>query len=163
MNRKLQHFIAGLLLLLQACASVNIASNKQEGYTKKPRKIYIVTYCSKESMEYGSSITKGITADFIKRGIETEYYIKTPLSLDTEADINQKIVDFKPEAVLYLRQTVSGWSKGAYEISLFDTELRKNVWKSEINTSHDEYTSEMDVSDKTVKIVADKLLADKLL
>lgn len=163
-KKKLTLIVSAIsIVLLQSCATVKMTSNKQAGYTKQPKRIYIMASCSKEGELFCRNLGDGLKKDFTNRGIASEFYLRSALALDTEEDISKKLNDFKPEAALFIRQTVTGGGQGTYELTLVDGETKKNVWKSEVITSTDGYTSDIDLLDKGVRTVVNKLIEDKII
>ncbi len=154
-----------LLLLVQSCSTVNIASNKQQGYNKQPKKIFIVVNCNKDVNIFCTGLVYGLTNKLTEKGVQSDGYVRDPLSLESEEDRNKRINAYNPEAVLTVQQTLTGSGKGVFELTLIDGESRKNVWKSELEVSADSYTSLEDsgVIDKAVKTLVSKLAEDKII
>ncbi|RVT98055.1 hypothetical protein EOD41_18380 [Mucilaginibacter limnophilus] len=163
MIKNLYLLILGFMLIFQACGTVKISSNKQADYTKKPRKIFIMSDCAKEGSSFCNFLSGGLQREFINKGIQADFYMRDPLSLDTETDINKKISSYEPDAVLLIRQTVAGYSVGTYELTLIDGQTKKNVWKSEVSTESGSYGTDLDVFKKALKIVLNKLTTDEII
>lgn len=158
--KKLIYLLTAFFLFLQACATVNIASNKQAGYTKKPKKIFIVASSAKEGQLFCNALAKGLQNNFVQRGVATQIYVRNALLFDTEEDINKKINTYAPEAVLQITQTERGAGSGTYELTLVDTETKKNVWKGELTTSS---TNDSFIFEKGVNTVVNKLAQDGVI
>jgi hypothetical protein len=153
------------VFICQSCSTVNIASNKQEGYNKQPKKIYVVVNCDKNTNVFCSGLVNGLKNKFTEKGIQSDSYIHDPLSLQTQEEINKKVTSYGPEAILMIQQTVIGDGRGTFELTLIDGETNKPVWKSEFEISADSYTSLEDtgVINKGLKILVDKLIQDKII
>jgi hypothetical protein len=153
------------LLISQSCSTVNIASNKQQGYNKQPKKIYIVINCDKTTNVFCSGLVNRLKSKFTEKDIQSESYVKDPLSLESEEELTKKISSYSPEAVLMIQQTVTGGSRCTFELTLIDGETKKHVWKSELDVSADSYASLEDegVINKGLKALLDKLIQDKII
>lgn len=160
-------FLAALFLLfiVQSCSTVNIASNKEQGYTKRPKKVYAVVTCNTRAGVFCDGLVKGLQEKLSAKGISFESSKHTSLSLETDDDLNKKIDLFNPDAILMIRQSISGDEMGTFELTLQDVETKKNVWKSELNVSADAYTSidNNDVIKKALKTLINKLTADNVI
>ena len=134
-------FILLVMVSLHSCTTVNIIANKQSSYSKKPKKIYIVGNCTKNANVFCTGLINGLKKNLTDRGIVSDGFVSDPLSLETEQDINKKIMMFNPEAVLRIQQTSNGTTIGVFELTLIDSESSKNVWKGELQISADQYSS----------------------
>ncbi|WDF78130.1 hypothetical protein PQ469_30045 [Mucilaginibacter sp. KACC 22773] len=153
------------MFLLQACVTAKIASNKQADYTKKPKKIFILLNGAKASKYFFVEFTRSLQLKLTEKKIESTMYIRDELSLDSEGDINKKITEFNPEALLVMKQTVSHTTNnyvdgGTFEISLIDGETKKTVWKSVFEIYSQFGLSE--AVDTGVKKLYDKMVEDQI-
>lgn len=154
-----------LAIAFSSCATINIISNKQAGYTAQPHKIYMVISCSSEGKEFCSGLVANLKQSLAQKQVKTEEYLRDALALESEADINKKVADYNPDAVLIIKQTITGSKMGTFELTLFDSQLKKNVWKSQLDISTDNY-SELDgpaTISNSAKIVLNKLIEDKIV
>jgi hypothetical protein len=167
MKAKLQQLFIFFVIAssIQSCSTVKIASNKDEKYTKQPKKIYVVIISDTKMSTFCDEIINGLQKKFTAKGIKSGSSKRNTLSLETEDDLNKEMESFKPEAILTIRQTVSGIEMGRFELTLTDAESKKNVWKSELDVSADSYTSvnNSDVVEKTLKTIMDRLMQDKII
>jgi len=95
--------------------------------------------------------TDNIKEEFNKRNMTSEIYIKTDLSLDTEKDIKQKIVDFNPEVIMVINQTegvvyneggIGGGGHtnsngGTFDLKLYDKTPDNLVWRATLQAFGD--------------------------
>ena len=154
-----------LMVLVHSCTTVNIIANKQTSYTKKPKKIYIVGTCSKIANVFCTGLINGLKPALNDKGILVDGFVSDPLSLETEQDINKKIAQYDPQAVLRIQQTANGSSVAVFELTLIDSETSKNVWKGELQISADQYSSIEDVGiiNKAVKQLLTQLSHDDII
>ncbi|TWJ02531.1 hypothetical protein JN11_01504 [Mucilaginibacter frigoritolerans] len=165
--KKIHHF--GLMLILaitfNSCATVNIISNKQAGYTEHPHKIYLTVNCTSEGKIFCSGLATGLKDRFAQKQVQSEIYLRDALSLENDADINKKIIDYNPDAVLMIKQTITGEKLGTFELTLVDVHTHKNVWKSQLDITAGNYSDLNDPGtiDKGLKTVIDRLVEDKII
>jgi hypothetical protein len=157
--------IAVVVLIIQSCATVNMKSNKQANYYKQPKKIYIVTNCDGDYKEFCMGVMNGLKDNLAKKGIKANGYLRDALSLDSDGEINKKITDYSPEAVLSIKQTLTGDGIAAFELTLIDGETKKNVWKGSFDLAVGYYSTAEDqgVINKSVKAIMDQLILDKII
>ena len=130
-------YLSLIIILLQACVTVKVASNKDESYTKQPKKIFVLMNAAKQSKEFTRVFLMELQSKLKEKGVETETYERDPLSLETEKDITSKINNYAPDALMVIAQkevhsTNNMVDGGSFEISLTDGESKKVVWKSEL-------------------------------
>src|ERR1700743_3016536 len=130
-----------LLFIFQSCSTVNIASNKQEGYNKQPKKIYIVISYDKGANVFCNGLVNGLKNKLKEKGIQTDSHSRDQLSLETEDELAKRVDTFNPEAVLMIQQTGTGDSRSTFELTLIDKETKKRVWKGLFDISADSYSS----------------------
>lgn len=146
-----------LILILQSCFSASIIANKDADYNKKIGRIYVVVSSAKNVSHFNDRLLKSLTDQIKLKGVYADGFVRDPLTLETEDDINAKINKFDPEALLIIKQTKityinGGAGGGTFEITLVDKETKKNVWKSTLNLAGAWY------SDGTVDTMVNKLL-----
>jgi hypothetical protein len=161
MNKKSPLAITILLLLfilaLQSCSSARIVSNKDVNYNRKLKKIYVFISSAKDVDHFDDRLLISLTDKIKLKGVFCEGFVRNPLSLETEEEINKKIDKYNPEALLLIKQTQvtyinGGPGGGIFEITLIDGETKKNVWKSSLNLSGPwQY-------DSTIETMVEKLL-----
>lgn len=154
------------IFFLQSCGSVMIQSNKQIGYTKHPKKIFIlVNSVSNENGLFSAGLVNSLKQQFKLKGVDADTYVKNALSLDTQADIDKKVDLYKPEVVLIITQVLNSENGGAFEVTMRDEETGKNVWKSELGiaASNTYGNDQSSLSGRAAKTIIQKLTNDKIL
>lgn len=153
------------VFLIQSCATVNMASNKSDSYSKQPKKIYIVANFNKNDRTFCNGLVNGLKVNFTQKGIKTDSYMRDALSLESDEDIDRKANDYHPEAVLLIQQTLTGGGRATFELTLIDGETKKRVWKGAFDISTDSYSSMEDEGaiNKSVKTIVEKLAQDKII
>ncbi len=155
-----------LVTCLQACVTVKIDSNKEASYTKKPKKIYILISGAKQAKIFCQAFSDGLQSKFNEKGIQSESYVYNPLSLETDSDIDKRINQYSPEALLVIKQkqvhsTNGGVDGGTFELSLIDGATKKPVWKSELDVYGQMGMD--DALEKSIATVCKKMEQDQLL
>jgi hypothetical protein len=120
--------------LLQACVTAKITSNKQEGYDKKIKKFFILINGSREAKNFFTYFSQGLKSKLATGQVESTAYVRNELSLDSEGDIDKQIIEYNPEALMVIKQTVVHSTNnmvdgGTFEITIIDGETKKPVWK----------------------------------
>ena len=123
-----------LVIFLQSCFTAKIESHKQEGYNQKLQKIYLIVNGAKESKTFSDGLLSGLNTKFKEKNVLTEGFVRDPLSLDTDEDIQKRIDDFNPDGLLILKQTRISYTNnaitgGTFELTLIDGKTKKPVWK----------------------------------
>lgn len=155
-----------IIIIIQSCISTKITSNKGADYTKQPKKIFILMNNAKETNEFCSVLLARLKKKLLEKGVQSDSYRRNPLSLETEKDIDSKINNYAPEALMVMQQKIIYSTNGRVdgeklEISLIDDETKKTVWKSEF-----EFHAMLrmtDAVDKSIKKIIKKLIDDKLV
>jgi hypothetical protein len=147
-----------LIVVLQSCYSASIVANKDANYNKKIGKIYVVISSAKDVHHFDDRLLEALTDQIKLKGVFADGFVRNPLALETDEDINTKINKYDPEALLIIKQTHityinGGAGAGTFEIALMDKETKKNVWKSTLYLNGPWY------SDGTVDTMVKKLLA----
>lgn len=122
------------VIFMQSCVTAKVESHKQAGYNQKLKKIYLIVNGAKDSKKFSKGLLSGLNNKFNGMGIPTDGFIHDPLSLDTDADIQQKISDFSPDGLLIFKQTKISYTNnavtgGTFEVTLIDGKTKKPVWK----------------------------------
>ena len=130
------YLIIVFALFLQACVSAKIISNKQEGYTKKFNKIYVIINGTKKSKSFFTQFSAGLQKKLKEKSVESTVYYRNELSIDTDSEINTRISEYDPQALMLIKQTVVHSTNGVvdggnFEMSLIDGETKKPVWKAD--------------------------------
>lgn len=142
MNKKLPFVhsipIFLLILILQSCYSARIVSNKDVNYSKKLKRIYVIVNIPKNVDHFNDRLLTTLINKIKEKGVITDGFARNPLSLETEEDINKKIDQYDPEALMVIKQTYitymnGGPGAGVFEITLIAKEAKKPIWKSTLN------------------------------
>ena len=156
-----------LVFLLQSCVTAKITSVKDINYTKKPARIFILVNNSNDTKTFWNESATEMVKGLKGKGVEAVSYVKSNLSLDSEGDINKKINDYNPEAVLIIRQTVTSgsWRGGQYELTLTVPEEmdKKNVWKCQFEPRNEGAPDIHSAARENAQVILGKLSKDKIL
>ncbi|MBB6111047.1 hypothetical protein SAMN05421821_11065 [Mucilaginibacter lappiensis] len=162
------HIIAviAVIFILQSCVSTKIETNKDAGYNQKPKKLYMIITNAKDGKAFGQDLYNGLTLNFKTRNIICDGFVRDPLSLKTEQDIDNDINTFNPDALLLVKMTKITIMNGApgsavYELSLIEGKAKKVVWKGNL----DVYGPFWNVStvNSAIKTVINKMQEDQLI
>jgi hypothetical protein len=166
--KKNLHIIAviAIILILQSCISTKIVTNKDVRYNQKPKKLYMIITNSKDGKAFSQDLYNGLTQNFKNRSIICDGFVRDPLSLKTEQDIDKDINTFNPDALLLIKMTkitIMNGSPGSaiYELSLIEGKAKKAVWKGNL----DVYGPFWNVStvNSAIKTVITKMQEDQLI
>lgn len=121
---------------------------------------------AKETNEFCSVFLARLKRKLLEKGVQSDSYRRNPLSLETEKDIDSKIDNYAPEALMVIQQKVIHSTNGrvdggTIEISLIDGETKKTVWKSEFEFYA--MVRMTDAVDRSIKKIVNKLIEDKLV
>jgi hypothetical protein len=167
MNKKLLFTpMLFVIILSQSCVTAKVTSNKDADYSRQPKKIFIMMNGAKQSGSFCNEFLSGLQTKFKEKAVESTTYVRDPLSLETKEDINKKISDYSPEALMVIQQKVVHSTNnfvdgGKFEISLIDSETRKTVWKSEFEV-YSQFGIENAVN-KSLNELFKKLTEDKII
>ena len=158
--------VIALLLVMQSCVTAKIESNKDASYTKQPKRIFILVNTASQATDFTTDFIAGFQKKLIIKGVTSSSYTHTALSFETNDDVNKKITDYSPDAVLIIKQIeVHSTNKmvdgGKFEISLLDYESKKKVWKSDFDVYGSMGLSS--ASDKSVDELIKKMEEDKII
>lgn len=123
-----------IICSLQSCFSAKIESSKQAGYNEKLYKVYIIVNGAKETKNFSQTFFTGLKAKLREKNIQSNGFLRDPLSLDTEEDVLKKINDYDPQALLVIKQTHITYTNGTVtdaklDLTLIDGKTQKPVWK----------------------------------
>ncbi len=157
---------AFLLIALQSCVSSKLETNKDAEYTQKPRKIFLVISGSKDAKQFNTQLYNSLVRNFKKRNIVCDGFVRDPLSLQTEQDINNSINNFDPDALMVIKMTKvdmmnGGAGGGTFEISLIENKKKKTVWKGVLDVTGP--FNGTDVVNSATKTIIKKLQDDQVI
>lgn len=132
--RRLLTVIAGLLMMA-ACVSTKIQSNRAEDYAQQPKRLFVITNIGTDfGSEYAEAFRGALTRIAKACGAEVEMSILAPLELD-ESVHDQKRKAFNADTVLSVRR--AGGTRDAYGLlnvnydsRLINLATNKTVWRS---------------------------------
>lgn len=155
------------------CVTSKITSNKSPDFNEKISKVYLLIKGSKGAKEFSYSFKTAFLHALSARGITSDYYVMDELALESDKDINEKILKFNPQVVMVMTQTESesysqnnfggshNISSGVFDIKMMTSESDKPVWRASLE-AYGGYGIDMAVK-KSVKRLIDKLTIDKLI
>jgi hypothetical protein len=172
-NLKFAFFAIVMSVCFVSCATVSITSKSSDKLKGPYTKIFILVNRTARARGFIHGVDSVIEKEFAKRNIAVQIYVKGDLSLDTDKDINQKISDYQPDAVLVMNQTESVLAYGiAYDgnegeieitldIKLLDVTGQDILWRANMKAS-----ANMGIetaSDKASKNLIAKLETDNII
>ncbi len=100
--------------------------------------------------------------------MEATYSLRNPLSLETDAEIENNINDFKPTQLMIIKQTqvnslngkING---GTIEISIIDGTDKKIAWKGLLDVFYGDFGNAYTGANASLTKFANKLIEDGLL
>ncbi len=135
--------IAGVLLLLAACATATVTSNKATSYNGTVRRLLIdANFGTAGGIGHEAEQFKSDVMDALgKCGTEVHIHEKNALSLNNN-EVNDLIRQYHADSVLELAwQSVTtnrGSAIGAvYLLTLYDLKSRQAVWKAQVTLQQD--------------------------
>src|SRR5206468_10544419 len=107
---------------------------------EKLSKIYLVINSSKGASEFSYSFKTTFLQALADYGVKSDYYVKGPLSLESEKEISERINKFNPQFIIVVTQTESksfagvNWASsnningGTFDIKILPPNSDKPVW-----------------------------------
>tara|TARA_R110002167_G_scaffold177533_1_gene377330 strand:- start:80 stop:619 length:540 start_codon:yes stop_codon:yes gene_type:complete len=175
-------YLIGILILLSSCVTSKITSNKLPGFDEKISKLFILVKGSDSSKSFFQSFVFSLRKELNEKNVELRSHYFSPLSLETENDVEIKISDFGPNLIMSINQTESrqtintngfgnnafGWgfnngynSGGTFDVKIFQPNSKKPVWRA--NLKADGQMGLEGAAEKAVEKLIEKLIEDKLL
>ena len=140
MNRILKIQVLGLLIICTSCLSVKISSIKSDEPIKPIKKLFVSLRGSKATEVFFENMRFGLYEGFNKRTVQSSYYIKRALSLETDADVQKRMSDFAADNVIIieLSELQSGTSQidntvYSFDIRLMNQENTKILWRATLD------------------------------
>ena len=96
----------GVVCFLMGC-STKIASNKATDFSEKITKLFIIVKGTETSQSFLDKLTENFGAHLAENGIPYQKFQMEALSLESEEDIQKKVVEFGPNLVMMISQTES--------------------------------------------------------
>ena len=175
-------YLIGILILLSSCVTSKITSNKLSGFDEKISKLFITVKGSDSSKSFFQSFVVSLRKKLKKKNVELRSHYYSPLSLETENDVEIKISDFGPNLIMSINQTESiqtinnsgfgnntfGWgfnngynTGGTFDVKIFQPNSKKPVWRANLKANGQMGLGES--AEKAVKKLIEKLIEDNLL
>jgi hypothetical protein len=175
-------YLIGILILLSSCVTSKITSNKLSGFDEKISKLFITVKGSDSSKSFFQSFVVSLRKKLKKKNVELRSHYYSPLSLETENDVEIKISDFGPNLIMSINQTESiqtinnsgfgnntfGWgfnngynTGGTFDVKIFQPNSTKPVWRANLKANGQMGLGES--AEKAVKKLIEKLIEDNLL
>jgi hypothetical protein len=130
--------------LFFSCSTSSLIAKKSDKANGPYKRIFILVNNAVRTEKFIHTLTENLKTEFATRNMATDVYIKTDLSLDTQKDIDQKIIDFNPDGILVINQTEgmvynggAGSNGGTFDLKLFDKTPDNLVWRATLKASGD--------------------------
>jgi hypothetical protein len=160
-----------LLMILTSCVTANITSNKSPDFTQKVQKIFITGRSSEASKAYLQSVVR-YTQTYLKaHKVETEFYYFDQLSLVSDSELNDRINQYNPDAVMVINETERRSRQGQFyqtinsgstcDIKLFLIGKDNPVWRASLVADGNQGVEE--ASEQASKYLYDKLKTDGII
>ena len=162
MKRNLQYFTALFLIVIITSCAQQIISNKAEGYTKKPKRIFIESVYPPKGEEVSTKFANEMGQQLNAYGIQSTSFSHSSLSFDTDEDIFKKASVFNAEAIMVVKQTYDAGNSGSFIIALYDAETKKPFWKSTFDIGMGDIYNDQSAQ-TTVKSIIKKLIQDGVM
>ncbi len=136
---KVSRCVAIVAALLSGCVRVNVAQHTvASDYVGEPTRILVINSLDNE---FAGNVVDGfavaVQADLSRCGVTSAVFRPDNMQLDAEAKFQAAVRELKPDAVLYMSQTVKGLysgevRSGIYILSLRDVAQKRYVWKARL-------------------------------
>jgi hypothetical protein len=139
--------ILAVLCLLSslACVTSSVTSTKSENMHGPYKRIFVVISNSERAEKFISGFIESVKKEMQVRKTESAFFVSGRISKDTRNEINKKISDFQPEAVLVINQTTgliyngsnlgsgTGFNGGDFDLRLFVNGEDNLVWRGKLS------------------------------
>jgi len=138
-------FATILLLPISSCVTSSVTSSKSDKVHGPYKRIFVVVSNSERSEKFIHGFIETLHKEMLIRNTESAYFVSGRLSTDAREEINQKISDFRPQAVLVIKQTAgliyngadigtaSGFNGGEFDLRLFESSEQNMVWTAKMS------------------------------
>jgi hypothetical protein len=169
-------FLSVTLLVLTSCVTSKITSNKSPNFNEKIEKLFIMVKGSDSAKPFFQSFVVEFRKKLNEKNIESKSHYFSPLSLESESEIDEKISNYKPKLIMMINQTESrqtinnngfGWGNtgmntgGTFDVKIFQPNSKNPVWRA--NLKADGQFGLKTSAKKAVEKLIEKLIEDKLL
>jgi len=170
---------------LTSCVTSKITSNKSPDYNDKIEKLFIMVRGSDSTKPFFQSFVVEFRKKLNEKNIESKSHYFSPLSLESESDIDEKISNYNPKLIMMINQTESrqtinnngfgwgntgmniGWGNagmntgGTFDVKIFQANSKNPIWRA--NLKADGQFGLETSAKKAVEKLIEKLIEDKLL
>jgi|TARA_B110000977_G_scaffold84987_1_gene113487 hypothetical protein len=169
-------FLSVILLVLTSCVTSKITSNKSPNFNEKIEKLFIMVKGSDSTKPFFQSFVVEFRKNLNEKNIESKSHYFSPLSLESENEIDEKISNYNPKLIMMINQTESrqtinnngfGWGNtglntgGTFDVKIFQPDSKNPVWRA--NLKADGQFGLETSAKKAVEKLIEKLIEDKLL
>jgi hypothetical protein len=145
MKKLLSHLmVAGVVLsalLLSGCTSVKLKSTKDSAAVKKVNRLFVlINQGETDKPTLSNQLIGHFRNALTNTPVRCEFSISSPLDLDEKVH-DAKIKEFNADGVLSISVTTfilseyGGYPTIIYDVSLFDPESKKRLWRGSVNNS----------------------------
>lgn len=156
-----------LLSVLLSCTTVKIVSNKADNYHQRLSKVFVIIQSETKASKFTKPFATKLMTAFKEHHIQGEFALKHTISLETNAEYNQKIEKFEPKQLITIKQTAINFRAPliidaiVFEINIVDTKTDQIIWRGELDVYGQVGLD--DTISKTLKKIIHKIKTDKLL
>jgi hypothetical protein len=176
-------FLSLILLVLTSCVTSKITSNKSPNFNEKIEKLFITVKGSDNTKSFFQSFVVEFRKKLNEKNIKSKSHYFSPLSLESENEIDDKISNYNPKLIMTINQTESrqtinnnnngfgwgntGWGNtglntgGTFDVKIFQPNSKNPVWRA--NLKADGQFGLETSAKKAVEKLIEKLIEDKLL
>lgn len=134
-------FVFGIVLLCAGCTSVKLQSTKDPAAVRKVNRLFVlINQGETENQKLSGELIDQFRNSLSNSPVLLEFSIISPLELDERVH-DVKIKQFEADSVLAIRVTTfivseyGGYPTIIYDVSLFDSEMKKRLWRGSVNNS----------------------------
>ena len=129
------------LLFVAGCTSVSLKSTKDPAAVRKINRLFVlINQGETDNQKWSNELIEHFRNSLTNSPVRLEFSIVSPLELDERVH-DARIKQFDADAVLVVRVTTfvvseyGGYPTIMYDVSLFDPEVKKRLWRGSVNNS----------------------------
>jgi len=133
--------VLSALFLGAGCTSVKLKSTKDPAAVRKINRLFVlINQGETDNPKLSNELIEHFRNSLSNSPVKLEFSIMSPLDLDEQVH-DAKIKQFDADAVLVIRVTTfilseyGGYPTIIYDVSLFDPEMKKRLWRGSVNNS----------------------------
>ena len=133
--------VLSTLFLGAGCTSVNLKSTKDPAAVRKINRLFVlINQGETDTPKLSNELTQHLRNSLSNSPVKLEFSVMSPLELDERVH-DAKIKQFDADGVLVIRVTTfiiseyGGYPTIIYDVSLFDPEIKKRLWRGSVNNS----------------------------